>query len=361
MDYLMNTWYVAAWAEEVAAGQLLARTLLDQPVVLFRDARGLAHALVDRCPHRFAPLSRGTLCDGGQAVQCAYHGLRFDGGGACVHNPHGDGRVPTAARVRAFPLVERHGCLWIWMGDADQADAARIPDFSCMDAEHWHVGKGYLRARANYMLETDNILDLSHIEFLHPGTLGSDAVRHAATQMRQEGQTIWSLRQTTDEVMPDFLYDAMGLPHGMRVDRWIDVRWDAPANMLLDSGATPTGQPRSAGRGALLPHLFTPETATSTHYWFAISLPKAMGPDGALLVAAQVQGLKLPFETEDLPMLEAQQRAMGTADFWSLKPVLLAGDAAAVRARRLLDRLIAQERETPAAAAPADQPATENR
>lgn len=344
MSYLMNAWYVAAWDEEVGPGALLARTLLDQPVVLFRDAQGQAHALADRCPHRFVPLSKGRLCADGQAIECAYHGLRFAGSGQCVHNPHGDGKIPAAAQVRRYPLVERHSCLWIWMGPAELADPAAIPDFSCMDPAQWHVGKGYLRAQAHYQLEIDNILDLSHIEFLHPGTLGSDAVKQATTELRQDGHTVWSLRQTHDEVMPDFLYTVMALPQGMRVDRWIDVRWTPPANLLLDAGATPTGRPRSEGRQNWLPHLFTPETAGSTHYWFGISFPKAMGPDGARLAREQIAGLQVPFETEDLPMLELQQRAMGETGFWAQRPVLLSGDAAAVRARRVLDQLVAQER-----------------
>lgn len=343
MPYLKNAWTMAAWDEEVKPGALLARTLLDQKLVFFRDAQGLAHALDDRCPHRFVPLSAGRLCDDGQAIQCAYHGLRFDGSGTCTHNPHGNGKVPAAARVRAWPLVERHSILWIWMGDAALADPALIPDFSALDPEHWHVGKGYLHARANYVLETDNILDLSHIEYLHPGTLGSDAVKNALTEVRQDGHTVWSLRQTVNEVVPDFLYQAMGVPQGQRVDRWIDVRWNAPACMLLDAGATPTGRPRSEGRQNFLPHLFTPETAGSTHYWFGIAFPKAMGELGAQLARQQTAALQVPFETEDLPMLERQQAALGDTPFWDHKPVLLAGDAAAVRARRVLDQLIAAE------------------
>ena len=94
MTYLRNAWTVAAWATELPAGELLARTLLDEPLVFYRDASGTPRALADRCPHRFAPLSMGRVCDGGASVQCPYHGLRFDGSGACVHNPHGDGRIP---------------------------------------------------------------------------------------------------------------------------------------------------------------------------------------------------------------------------------------------------------------------------
>lgn len=343
MSYLMNTWYVAAWDNEVAEGALLARTLLDRPIVLFRNEEGAVHALADRCPHRFAPLSMGKLCGG--AVQCPYHGLEFDGAGACVRNPHGDGAIPKAARVASFPVVERHSLIWIWMGDAAKADPAAIPDFSCLDGETQFVGKRYLHVKANYVLETDNIMDLSHIQFLHGSTLGSDAVAKAETEVKEDGNTVWSLRMTSGEIMPDFLYQAMGVPHGTVVDRWIDVRWDAPANMALFAGAVPTGGTRADGRSTPTCHLFTPETATTSHYWFSISFPKEIGEGGQQIAEAQIDGLKVPFSTEDLPMLEAQQNAMGDAEFWSLKPVLLVGDAGAIRARRVLDRLIAAERQ----------------
>jgi vanillate O-demethylase monooxygenase subunit len=343
MPYLLNTWYAAGWSEDVQPGALCTRTLLDQPVVMFRDGAGSAHALADRCPHRFAPLSLGQIAEDGRSVQCAYHGLRFGSTGECVHNPHGDGRIPPAAKVRAYPLVERHGLLWIWMGDAAKADGALIPDFSAIDPEHFHVGKGYLHAKANYLLEADNIMDLSHVEFLHPGTLGTPAVKNALTDIRQDGNTVWSMRQTVAETLTPFLYHSLGYPAGTAVDRWFDVRWNAPANLLLLAGGTPTGRPRSEGRESALPHLFTPETARTTHYWFAVSRPKAMGPAGAALVEKVLEGIKAPFALEDMPMLEAQQRSMGEAEFWSLKPVLLSGDGPAVRARRVLDGLIAEE------------------
>ncbi|RJF84192.1 aromatic ring-hydroxylating dioxygenase subunit alpha [Azospirillum cavernae] len=341
MAYLMNCWYVAAWNHEVTNERPLARTLLDRPVVLFRDATGTAQALFDRCPHRFAPLSLGTL--DGDTLRCAYHGLEFNGAGACTRNPHGNGTIPKAAKVAAFPVVERHSLIWIWMGDPAKADPAAIPDFACLDPDSQHVGKRYLRVKANYLLETDNIMDLSHIQFLHASTLGSNAVAQATTEVKEDGNTVWSLRMTHGEIMPAFLYQAMGIESGIPVDRWIDVRWNAPANMLLLAGAVPGGRPRGEGRDTPTCHLFTPETARTTHYWFSISFPKAMGPFGAQLAEEQIEGLSVPFRTEDLPMLEAQQNAIGDADFWSLKPILLAGDAAGVRARRVLERLIAAE------------------
>lgn len=341
MAYLRNVWYVAAWDSEVKSGELFTRQLLDEQVLFFRDEAGNVKAVADRCPHRFAPLSMGKLC--GYAVQCAYHGLQFDGTGACTKNPHGDGAIPRAAKVKAYRVIEKFSVIWIWMGSEDRADESLIPDFSCMDSQHMYVAKRYLHARANYVLESDNILDLSHIQYLHPGTLGSDDVNQSITRVEQQGDTVWSYRQTINEILPDFLYSAMGIPHGIRVDRWIDVRWDAPANMLLLAGAVATGEARSEGLETPLPHLFTPETETTTHYWFAFPIPLAMGEQGKQIAEQQVSNLNEPFSNEDLPMLEAQQHAMGNAEFWSLGPVLLPGDAGAVRARRVLDKLIEKE------------------
>jgi len=344
MQFLRNTWYVAAWGDEVEAESLFQRVLLNESVLMFRNEAGKIQAISNRCPHRFAPLHKGKHL--GSAVQCPYHGLEFNGLGQCTHNPHGDGAIPKAARLKAYPVVEKYSLIWIWMGEPEKADESLIPDFSSMDPEHFYVGKRYLHVQANYVLETDNIMDLSHIQYVHPGTLGSSEVSRSVTSVKQEGDTVWSFREVQDEIMPDFLYQAMNIPNGTRVDRWIDVRWDAPANMMLYAGAVPTGRPREEGVNNPLPHLFTPETDKTTHYWFAFSLPKAMGEQALEIVEQQAAGIEVPFRTEDLPMLKDQQRMMGDAEFWDLKPVLLAGDAGAVRARRVLDGLIAREQES---------------
>jgi len=341
MKFLRNTWYVAAWDNEIAPGALFQRVLLNESVLLFRDEAGKVQAISNRCPHRFVPLHMGKHL--GNAVQCPYHGLEFNGEGRCTHNPHGDGTIPRAAVVKSYPVIEKYSLIWIWMGDSDKADESRIPDFSSLDPEQFYVGKRYLHVQANYVLETDNIMDLSHIQYVHPGTLGSSDVNQSKTSVEQQGDSVWSYREVQNEIMPDFLYEAMNIPKGTRVDRWIDVRWDAPANMMLFAGAVPTGRPREEGVNNPLPHLFTPETDKTTHYWFGFSLPKAMGDMAAAIVEQQVASLEVPFRTEDLPMLQAQQEMIGDAEFWDLKPVLLVGDAGAVRARRTLDRLIAEE------------------
>ncbi len=343
MEFLRNTWYVAGWADEARSGELMTRQICGEQVVLFRDDQGQARALRDRCPHRFAPLSMGRLCDGGKAIQCAYHGLRFDHSGKCVHNPHGEGRIPAAAVVRAFPLVERWSLLWIWMGEVDLADASAIPAYPFLDPEHFVIGKDGMEIDANYMLESDNILDLSHIQYLHPGTLGSGKAGEGKTVVTQEGHTVWSRRFIRDEILPPFLYQAVGLPEGALCDRWLDVRWDPPALMYLQADMGLAGRPREESRQNSQVHLFTPATQGKTHYFYGMGMPKAMGPQAQEIVNRNVAGLRPPFLHEDKPMVEAQQRAIGERGFWDMKPVLLDVDAPAVRARRVLEKLIAGE------------------
>ncbi len=340
MPYLRNTWYMFGWAPELAAGKLLARTLLDERIVMFRDREGQPCALTDRCPHRFAPLSLGKLYDG--VVQCPYHGLRFDGTGQCVHNPHGNGAIPKAAVVNSYPVVERYSVLWIWMGDPAKADSALIPDYSFTDPEQWYVGSGTLLINVNYELETDNILDLSHIEFLHP-LFATDAVRRGKIQCVQEGSTIWSKRFMTQDLLPDFLAHNFNIPPGHLADRWLDVRWNAPACMALWAGAVASGQPREQGTVVQQAHIFAPQNQGSTHYFFSISFPRSMGPMGEQLARESIAVLEQVFREEDKPILEAQARAMGDAEFWSLKPLLLRSDTAAVSARRQLAELIEAE------------------
>jgi phenylpropionate dioxygenase-like ring-hydroxylating dioxygenase large terminal subunit len=117
-----NEWQVAARSEELT-DMPLARCLQETKVVMYRGADGSAAALLDRCPHLDAPLSTGSTT--GDLIVCAYHGMRVNRDGACVDSRLND-EARAAARVRSFPLVERDGVLWIWMGDAASADVSLI-------------------------------------------------------------------------------------------------------------------------------------------------------------------------------------------------------------------------------------------
>lgn len=338
MSFLRNAWYPCAWASELGADAPLGRRLLGEPIVLFRDGDGAATALADRCAHRFAPLSRGRMTAG--ALQCGYHGLRFDTTGRCVHNPHGP--VPPAMQVRRYPLVERWSVLWIWMGESGRADPASIPDFSFMDPANWHVGTSAMVVDAPYELESDNILDLSHIEFLHP-LLASASVSSGRYESSHDGDTVWSRRLILGEDLHPFLREAFAIPPGHCADRWLDVRWDAPASMALWSGAVISGEARRPERAVPTAHLFAPQDEHTTHYFFSIAFPKAMGPQGADYARQQIAALDEVFRREDKPMIEAQARNLDGADFDTLRPMLLSMDGAAAQARRILARRIREE------------------
>jgi vanillate O-demethylase monooxygenase subunit len=173
--------------------------------------------------------------------------------------------------------------------------------------------------------------------------LGSGGVSAGTYESAQEGNIVWSRRETVAEIMSDELSLIMGLVPGEPVDRWLHVSWQAPANLVLYAGAVPTGLPKGEGREGPSVHLFTPETNATSHYWYGFSLPKAMGEIAEKMAIDQTKFLEVPFTTEDLPMLEAQQRNLGSRSLDDIKPVWLPGDAAGSRARQILARMIADE------------------
>ena len=335
MSFVKNAWYVACWSDEVKAGELFTRTLLDERVVFYRRADGTPVALRDRCPHRFIPLSMGRLRD--DVVECGYHGLQFDSSGACVRNPHGDGRIPAAARVQAYTAHDRHGMLWIWMGDA-AADPALIPDYGMLDeGSGYRTSRGQLHINANYELMGENLLDLSHISFLHEGLLGSPEQVHAKQEVVQDGDRLQCNRWMPNVSVPG-VFDMLFRRDGRPVDMWTNMRWDPPGCFLLDTGVQAPGESRERGAWYYGIHILTPETARTTHYHFAAARPP--GPELDPETNARLAEMRrIAFEDQDKPIIDAQQEALGDNDFWDMKPVLLNVDLGPVRMRHTLERL----------------------
>lgn len=340
MAFIRNTWYPFAWSEEVGPA-LFSRTLLNEPIVAYRREGGDVVALADMCPHRFAPLSMGTR--DGDVLQCPYHGLKFDHTGSCVFSPHGDGRIPASARVRTYPLVEKHRLLWIWMGRAEMADPSQIPDFGFLDMPERYV---YTKPCVTpmpvaYELILDNLMDLTHAAFLHPTNLGSPAVARGQMKVTQTGNTILNQNLYPDG-LPAPVFPAVGAcAADQHVDYWVDVRWDAPACMYFDAGVTPTGRPRSDGAILSSAQLLAPETERSTHYFWCQF--RDFNRDVPGLTEAIEQAVTKAFATEDEPMIQAVQKRMAGRDLWDMKPVLLSTDTGAVRVRRILSNLLEQE------------------
>ncbi|WP_242140953.1 aromatic ring-hydroxylating dioxygenase subunit alpha [Sphingomonas sp. TREG-RG-20F-R18-01] len=340
MNYLRNTWYMAAWADELVPGKGLARTLLDEPVFLYREQGGAVHALFDRCPHRFAPLSRGVV--EGAEVVCAYHGLGFDGTGACVRNPHGP--VVRALDVRSYPVVDAHKAIWIWMGDTQLADPSRITDLSFLSSvAETAFNNGYVNGKGHYQLFVDNILDLSHTDYLHPDTLGGGSISRTRAKVTEREDGVIGIHWHVFDDVPTPIFAKFMAAETARVDSWSEVDWSAPGVMKLVSGAVSTGQPRLGALNVDNVHILTPETAGTTHYFFAST--RNFGVDDTELnELIRVTRARI-FATEDEPMIAAQQERIGDADFWSLRPALLRTDEGAVKVRRRMDALIAAERQ----------------
>jgi phenylpropionate dioxygenase-like ring-hydroxylating dioxygenase large terminal subunit len=340
MSYLKNAWYVAAWASELTQTELLARKILSQPVVLYRDVNNNPAALIDRCAHRLAPLSMGKIVN--SCIECPYHGLRYSSKGECTHNPHGDQKIPARANVQSFPVTERYCAIWIWMGEPEKADVDKIPVFEHMNPENFYVGFGSMNVNAHYLLEVDNIMDLSHIEFVHP-MFSSPAVSQGEVSHEIDDKTVWSRRDIyNDTSPPDFIREGFNIPEGP-VDRWLHVHWQAPAYMSLMAGGHASGTPKEQAIVSNQVHWFTPETDKTTHYFYALTMPKAFGEDGQAFVDQQTQALYYPFKNEDAPILEGQQNNLGDEELMTQHPIVLNVDAAGNAARKILSKMIEAE------------------
>lgn len=334
--FVKDCWYVAAWDHEVADGPL-ARTLLGEPVVLFRTPDGTAVALEDRCCHRGLPLSMGTPA--GDGLQCGYHGLTFDRTGACVAVP-GQSQVPPGARVKAYPLVERWRWLWIWMGDPERADPALIPNWWWLDHPDWELVKGkYLHIQCNYELITDNLLDLSHLAFVHLATIGTDTITEFPIITEREDDLVRMTRWILDRP-PAPLFKTVGGFEGM-VDRWQIVETHAPCHTLIyagsiDAGASDPEHGEPAGgihiRNVNVP---TPETETSTFYFYGHA--RDFGVGDAAVSKTMFEQFARTFD-EDVEILEAQQRSLDRDPDRALIDINV--DAPGLAARRMVrDRL----------------------
>jgi vanillate O-demethylase monooxygenase subunit len=342
--WLQNAWYVAAWSDDLADGQLLGRTILKQPVVLYRKSDNHVAALQDVCPHRFAPLHMGKIISG-DGVRCPYHGLEFGPSGACIRNPHGARIIPARANVRSYPVIEKHKAIWIWMGDKP-ADASKVPDFSVLDdVPQMHATKrDRITIRANYELIIDNLLDLSHGSYLHEGTLGNQDTVEAEITIDQAGDDVIVSRFARDATPPGLF--AMLMPsHAGRIDKFTHMRWMPPSNLRLVTGICPTDAAPESGTGYHAIHMLTPETDRTTHYFFTAVRFNVLTTDDA--VNAQIQNRiaaarRFAFEQEDAPVIEAQQRIIDAADT-PLEPIVLAVDVGPVRYKQVLQRLIRAE------------------
>ena len=342
MEYMQDTWYPLCFAREIGR-QPTRRTVIEKNVVLYRKEDGALVALDDMCPHRFAPLSLGTLR--GDDLQCGYHGMTFNGAGKCVRIP-GQDLIPASAAVKSYPVAEHIGLVWIWPGDALRADRAKLYDLAQYhDPAHWTVVLGEsLAIDTNYLNLADNLTDPAHVSFVHVSTLGNAASENVPVKHERIGDQILVHRWILDgPVIPVFA--KLGSFKG-NVDRWHYYHFHTPSIAVIDFGTADAGLidrehgDRDRGMRVFACHYITPVDGRSCIDHWAHVRNFALG-DEAVSVAISRQ-LALAFD-EDKLILEAIQREEDRLA-GSGRKLKLAIDGGSLRMRRLVGEMIERER-----------------
>ena len=319
--------------------------------------------MLDRCPHRLYPLSQGVVTQDG--LRCGYHGLAFDKHGRCTDIPS-QSEIPPNACVNAYPVREAHGLVWVWPGDPAVADETPLPafetgegylsglDFSCLDqSDLWGVaGPHLIEIDANFMLAVDNLLDLTHVAFVHAKTFDNAGILGSERIIKKVGsnQLVDFLRFKNPMSTP--LRAAYKLdPHIPLYDSFLETYWHPPGTMILVHGAVPEGRDReSEGTIIMGINAITPATHTTCHYFWSQSVYRNLH-EGAVREAWE-KATRAAF-AEDEAILRTQQQNLdrfGTRDLHDDVSLMLKSDRAIVMVRAIIARMIAQEQRTPSPA-----------
>ena len=342
--FIYNEWYVVAFGTELGATPL-ARMILGRSLVLYRTAGGTPVALDDRCIHRSFPLSSGFLRD--ELLICGYHGLHYDAAGTVVSVPSQQ-RCPKGLSVRAYPLHETGPLVWAWMGDPELADPARIPAPDLVTSRDW-VGKtGYFPLRCNYVSLHENLLDLTHLSFLHAKSFGTPDYVSAPYDVTVDEGHYALLRRVVPTTLPPVWAKPTkmeGYPNAARIthSQFLSPALHLVTATLYDNALPPENRPEFTIATC---HIPTPETSGSCHY-FILNV-RSFAQDEAWITDFIHDQLFTAFE-EDVEGLELLQHKLESEDerddFFE---VSLAADRASVEMRQYLKRRAASEADAPA-------------
>lgn len=353
MAFVRNTWYCAGWSSEFE-DKPIHRKILGEDLVLFRAESGKVAALNNKCPHRFAPMHKGKIT--GEAIECPYHGLQFNHHGKCVFNPHGSGKIPEAAKLDSYLIEERDGTVWIWMGYPEKADPNQVVDTTCMtDPKFFSTKGGYHLSKSNYLLVVDNLLDLTHTQYLHAETVGgtfnndkwdvsgSAASEEAAQQVwfEEDDNSMTCHYKMLDRVKPPLWDPIIDYERG-DLHSWIT--WYPASSLHLTQHLKPSGADDSEITTMIALHFITPIDEMTAHYFFAGAWDAKIDNVEAGNAVGEI--INKTIFLEDGPMIDDCQYNMGdNTDFFSLAPVLLETDGVAVKARRWVEELVEDEQE----------------
>jgi phenylpropionate dioxygenase-like ring-hydroxylating dioxygenase large terminal subunit len=338
--YLRNHWYVAAYSSEVSR-KPLGRVMLGEPVVLYRKEDGSVVALEDRCAHRRLPLSMGTVI--GDDLQCHYHSVVFDCTGACVKIP-GQERIPRKMKVKSYPVVDRSPVVFVWMGDEKDADETLIPThFDMLNQDGWANSTIHCHVESNYQLVIDNLLDLSHLATVHASTVGTAHVADMAdVETERNGDQVTVSRWTMD-VPAASTYQQFGDYKG-NIDRWQVSEFFPPSYFRINNGSATVGTGARDGKGDnrwdfWVCHGITPESPTTTHYYWALAHKKWPGKKKKDIEEFHRQCHHVI--GEDIEVFIEQQKCINLDPASSQVDILY--DAGPLAARRIIDKLLKKE------------------
>ena len=341
-QFVTRAWYVAAWSSEITSSPI-ARTILGQNVVLYRDANGAPVALANRCPHRGLPLAMGSV--DGDDIRCAYHGFVFGSDGRCRHIPSQE-RVPSGIVVRRYPVVERWQWVWIWMGDPDAPEAGLLPESDALGLTggDWLAVPGAdFSVSARYQLFNENLLDLTHLSFLHADSIGTPDLLAAPVTIEVEGRTVRVTRNTPSEQTSPFYARRLGIPVG-RIDRRHVTSFVAPSFHIIHVMAAKEGTGASATPDVLgehrVLHAITPETETTLHDFWAVTRTYNKTDEMTTFLRENINGVI----GQDIVALEATEGALGHRSV--VVEYSCAADEAALKGRRIVQDLLRAERAT---------------
>jgi phenylpropionate dioxygenase-like ring-hydroxylating dioxygenase large terminal subunit len=342
-NYPLNTWYVAAWDFEVTRNPM-SRVIADRPLALYRTEDGKPVALADACWHRLAPLSMGKAV-GKDGIQCPYHGIVYNSAGRCISMPAQETINPSAT-VPSFPVVQRYRFVWVWLGDPTLADPDTIPDMFQMDHPEWTGDGRTIHADCNYQLIVDNLMDLTHEEFVHGSSIGQAELSESDFTTTHDENTVTVTRWMRGIYPPPFwkknLHDLFPGYEG-KVDRWQIIQFEAPGTIRIDVGVAKadTGAPegdRSQGVNAYVMNTITPETERTSHYFWSIQRNYRL--ESQTITTQMREGVHGVF-AEDEVMLRAQQRAIDANPDYEFYNINI--DAGGMWVRRLLERQLLAE------------------
>lgn len=352
--FLRDAWYVAALESELSTTPLAVR-LLGEEIVLYRQANGAVAALEDACIHRRLPLSMGRVK--GDNLECGYHGLTFDASGACVRIPCADW-IPKNARVRNYPIEVRYGLMWVWMGNPAIADPSQIFAVEHWGDPAWGVTRGEaMNVNCNYLYMTDNLLDPSHVAWVHQSTFGNQACEATPVEVKAAESGVIASRWMRDvEVAPLYRSFVRFAGNCDRLQHY-EVRY--PSHALIKAVFVPAGaggvEAESHATAFVMDsyNFLTPVDQTHTrYYWFQM---RNVFPDDEAVSQRMAEGVRTAFE-EDRLILNAVQRGFERAPTGNID---IAIDSAPLRFRRRMRQMIADEGfRQPVADAPAAATAT---